>query len=212
MIYLIITTSIHNRYGDQATTAYQRKERYLYAISETLKILPYEIMPIIVENNGKRDTYLDNFYHGQKLVDVLYTENNILQFKSKCVNELLDIKDVISHYKIKDDDMIIKLTGRYKAISPKFFEYIIANQHGHDAFVKFFGTCSLKFELYDCILGCYAMRVKYIKLCSHYSLDSYKSAEIAFSRYSRLSGARLQEIEILDIECLFAEDSKILYV
>ena len=61
MIYLIITTSINNRHGSQNTN--ERKERYLYAIKETLKQLPYEITPIIVENNGKRETYLDNFYH-----------------------------------------------------------------------------------------------------------------------------------------------------
>ena len=63
MIYLIITTSINNRYGLQDQQ--EREERYLYAISETLKNLPYEIKPIIVENNGKRATYLDNFYHHQ---------------------------------------------------------------------------------------------------------------------------------------------------
>ena len=56
MIYLIITTSIHNRYGTK--DADERKERYLYAISETLKIVPYKT--IIVENNGTRKTYLDS--------------------------------------------------------------------------------------------------------------------------------------------------------
>jgi len=205
MIYLIITTSINNQYGSQNTN--ERKERYLYAISETLKLLPQEITPIIVENNGKRETYLDNLG-----VKVLYTENNKLSFKSKGTNELLDIKEVIDKCNIQDDDIIIKLTGRYRVLSPKFFEDVIANQGGYDAFVKFFGTCSLKFELYDCILGCYAMRAKYIKLCNHYSIDNYKSAEIAFARYVRFSGARLKEIETLDVECCFAEDNRILEV
>ena len=171
MIYLIITTSINNRYGTQDTN--ERKERYLYAISETLKILPHEITPIIVENNGKRETYLDNFYNGVEPIKVLYTENNKQQFKSKGVNELLDIKAVISHYKINDDDMIIKLTGRYRALSPKFFKDVIENENAYDAFVKFFEVESLKFGVYDCILGCYAMRAKYIKLFNHYSLDNY---------------------------------------
>jgi hypothetical protein len=211
MIYLIITTSINNRYGAQ-TEVNERKERYLHAINETLKLLPEEITPIIVENNGKRDTYLDNFYHGVKLIKVLYTTNNKLKFKSKGSNELLDIKEVIDKYNIKDNDMIIKLTGRYRALSPKFFKDVIANEHEYDAFVKFFGSCSLKFEEYDCILGLYAMRVKYIKLFNHYSIDNYKSAEIAFARYVRLSGIRLQEVQTLDIECCFAEDNRILNV
>ena len=210
MIYLIITTSINNRHGSQNTN--ERKERYLYAINNTLKQLPQEITPIIVENNGKRETYLDNFYHGVNAVKVLYTENNKLSFKSKGANELLDIKEVIEKCNINDDDMIIKLTGRYRALSPKFFKDVIATEHEYDAFVKFFGTCSLKFEEYDCILGCYAMRAKYIKLFNHYSIDNYKSAEIAFARYVRFSGVRLQEVETLDIECCFAEDSRILIV
>lgn len=210
MIYLIITTSINNRHGSQAVN--ERKERYLYAINNTLKVLPQEIIPIIVENNGKRDTFLDNFYHGVNRVQVLYTENNKLPFKSKGANELLDIKEVIDKCNIKDEDLIIKLTGRYRVLSPKFFKDVIANEHKYDAFVKFFGSCSLKFELHDCILGCYAMRAKYIKLFNHYSIDNYKSAEIAFARYVRLSGARLQEVELLDVECSFAEDLRILDV
>jgi hypothetical protein len=210
MIYLIITTSINNRYGAQQVN--ERKERYLYAIKETLKQLPQEITPIIVENNGKRETYLDNFYHGIGNVTVLYTENNKLPFKSKGVNELLDIKEVIEKCNITDDDIVIKLTGRYRVLSPKFFKDIIENETIYDAFVKFFGSCSLKFEEYDCILGCYAMRAKYIKLYNHYSIDNYKSAEIALARYVRLSGIRLQEVKTLDIECCFAEDLRILNV
>ena len=211
MIYLIITTSINNRYGTQDQA--ERQERYLYAINETLKNLPHEIKPIIVENNGKRETYLDNFYHHHRQhVKVFYTENNKLQFKSKGANELLDIKEVIDKYGIEDDDIIIKLTGRYCAISPKFFQYIIKNEKDYDAFVKFYGTCSLKFEPYDCILGCYALRAKYIKLFNHLSIDNYKSAEVAFARYVRFCGARLKEMETLDIECSFAEDLRKLVV
>jgi hypothetical protein len=211
MIYLIITTSINNRFGTQ--DANERKERYMNAIGETLKKLPHEIKPLIVENNGKRETYLDNFYHHhQQHVKVFYTENNRQQFKSKGANELMDIKEVIERYGIEDDDIVIKLTGRYRALSPKFFKDVIENENNFDAFVKFFGTCSLKFEEYDCILGCYAMRAKYIKLFNEYSIDNYKSAEIAFARYVRFCGARLKEIEQLDIECSFSEDLRILNV
>lgn len=201
MIYLIITTSIHNKFGTQDG----RKERYLYAISETLKLLPLEIKPIIVENNGTNHSYLDTLQ-----VDVLYTSNNNHKYKSKGVNEMLDIKEVIATYGIKDDDIIIKLTGRYRALSSRFFEEVIKNNY--DAFIKFYGTCSLKFDNYDCILGCYAIRAKFIKLYNHLSIDNYQSAEIAFARYIRLCGARFKEIEQLDIECSFSDDSRILFI
>jgi hypothetical protein len=211
MIYLIITTSINNRYGVQ--DANDRRDRYLYAISETLKVLPDYIKPIIVENNGERSTYLDNFLtNNNEKVPVIYTDNNKLQFKSKGVNEILDIKEVIERCNISDDDIIIKLTGRYRVISSHFFEEVINNKNTFDAFVKFFGTCSLQFEKYDCILGCYAIQSKYIKLYNHTFMDNYKSAEIAFARYVRFCGANVKEIIKMDLECCFAEDKRILIV
>ena len=199
MIYLIITTSIHNRYGTK--DADERKERYLYAISETLKIVPYKT--IIVENNGTRETYLDS------LQEVCYTDNNKYSFKSKGVNELLDIKEVIKRYNIQDDDIIIKLTGRYRLLSSHFLDQI---NDEYDAFVKFYGTCSLQFEQYDCILGCYAIRAKYIKLYNPLLIDNYKSDEVAFARYVRFCGANVKEIQHLDVECSFAEDLRIMIV
>jgi len=201
MIYLIITTSIYNKFGTQDG----RRERYLYSISETLKILPPEMKPIIVENNAMDHSYLDTLQ-----VDVLYTSNNNRTYKSKGVNEMLDIKQVITTYGIKDDDIIIKLTGRYRVLSSRFFEEVMKNDH--DAFIKFYGTCSLTFDKYDCILGCYAIRCKFIKLYNHLSIDNYQSAEIAFARYIRLCGARFKEVEHLDVECFFSDDSRILIV
>lgn len=211
MIYLIITTSISNKFG--ANNSNERRDRYLYAISETLKHLPHEIKPLIVENNGQRETYLDNFYHRYRQhVKVFYTNNNQLNFKSKGVNELLDIKEVVNKYGIQDDDIIIKLTGRYRALSPTFFTEILNTEMKYDAWIKFYGTCSLKFEKYDCVLGCYAIRAGFLKLFNHLSIENYKSAEIAFARYVRFCGARLKEIEGLDVECCFGEDGRILNV
>lgn len=112
---------------------------------------------------------------------------------------------------MKDDD-IIKLTGRYRILSPQFFNDVIENENNYDAFVKFYGTCSLQFEEYDCILGCYAIRARFLKLWNHLSIDNYKSAEVAFARYVRFCGARLKEIQQLNIECSFSEDSRLLIV
>ena len=202
MIYLIITTSINNKFG---TYNDERKERYLYAISETLKFVSCKT--IIVENNGKRDTYLDQFK--SENVDVYYTDNNKYNFTSKGVNEMLDVKEVIRVYGIKDDDIIIKLTGRYRLLSPLFLNEI---NEKYDAFVKFYGVTTLKFEEYDCVLGCYAIRVNYLKLFNHLSMNNYKSAEIAFARYVLLSGARVHKINQLDVECSFSEDLRKLVV
>lgn len=201
MIYLIITTSINNKYEIEHETDNIRKERYLYAISETLKHLPAEIIPIVVENNGKRETYLDIF-------NVFYTNNNTYRFKNKYINEMLDIRDVIHEYGIKNDDIIIKLTGRYRVLSSDFFKEVIEKKY--DAYVKFYNVSTLQFEKYDCILGCYAIKAEFILSFHHLMIDNYKSAEVAFAKYVRFCGARLKEINHLDIE--YIVDSKLVIV
>lgn len=211
MIYLIITTSINNRFGTQDDI--ERKERYLYAISETLKNLPYEIKPLIVENNGKRDTYLDNFYHHHRQhVKVFYTKNNSQIFKNKASNELLDINEVIERYGIEDDDIIIKLTGRYRILSPIFFKNIIENENNYDAFIKFFNVSTNLFDEFDSILGCYAIRAKYYKIITPYFFDNFKSPEVAFAKYIKSTIPRIKEIHNLNLECCFSDTLKKLVV
>jgi hypothetical protein len=210
MIYLIITASINNKFGSSVYE--QRKQRYIDAITDTLKHLPESITPIIVENNGQRETFLDNFTHCDIPVRVIYTDSNQRKYKSKGVNEFLDVKEVIEQMKIQFDDIIIKLTGRYRILSPRFFEEVIENQTQYDAFIKFFGTCSLKYEQYDCILGMYAIRTMFLKLFNPVTIENYDSAEICFARYARFCGAKIKELEDMDLECCFAEDGRILVV
>jgi hypothetical protein len=109
MIYIIITTSIINKIGQIDES--HRKKRYMDSIQQLLTLIKHDasVHPIIVENNGERHTYLNELS-----CDICYTNNNIMNFHHKGMNELLDIKEVIHRYNIQDDDMIIKLTGRYK--------------------------------------------------------------------------------------------------
>jgi hypothetical protein len=210
MIYLIITASINNKFG--ASIYEKRMRRYIDAITHTLIHLPECITPIIVENNGSRETFLDNFTHCGNPVRVIYTDNNQLKYKSKGVNEFLDVKEVIERMKIQMDDIIIKLTGRYRVLSPKFFEEIIENQTRYDVLIRFFGTRSLKYEQYDCILGMYAIRTMFLKLFNPVTIENYDSAEICFARYIRFCGAKIKELEDMNLECCFAEDERILVV
>lgn len=211
MIYLIITTSIQNRILSSLNQE-ERKQQYLSSISHTLSILPKEIKPIIVENNGKRDTFLDHFKHYNQSVPVIYTDNNQYQFKNKGINELLDVKEVIEKIKIKDNDIVIKLTGRYLLTSPLFLNEIIEKETKYDAFIKFYGSCSLKYEIYDCILGLYGIRAVYLKLLSHYWMNLYESPEIAFAKYIRSTISRIYESQQLDLQCIFSDNGRILYV
>jgi hypothetical protein len=108
MLYFIITTSILNNCSI-------RKEQYIDGIYRLINVINQEEIKnckiIIVENNGNRETYLDQF---NKLCNLHYTNNNFLNTQNKGVKELEDILSCINYYNIKDTDFIVKITGRYK--------------------------------------------------------------------------------------------------
>jgi hypothetical protein len=80
MIYFIITTSVFNN-------CFIRKNQYIKGINKLKKIIHNLIFEnykiIVVENNGKRDTFLDMLG-----CEVYYTENNFLQTQNKGLKEL----------------------------------------------------------------------------------------------------------------------------
>jgi hypothetical protein len=163
--------------------------------------LPPEIKVIIVENNGKRQTYLDS------LGDIHYTTSNERVFIHKGINELQDIHSVIQEYKIQDDDIVIKLTGRYHLLNDSFIKFVIENQE-YDAFVKFFNVCSLTFEEEDCVLGLYAMKCHKLKQFRYSGVSL--QAEIEFSRFVRT--LNVYEVKELGLRCCFADDLRIVDV
>ena len=52
----------------------------------------------------------------------------------------------------------------------------------------------------------------FLKLFNPKTIENYDSAEIGFARYIRFCGAKIKEIEELNLECCFAEDERILIV
>ena len=209
MIYLIITTCIHNRFGEKNYN--KRKEEYISAITESIRHFPVEINPIIVENSTVSPTYLENFQHNDKYIPVLYTSNNDRNIKNKGATELLDLKDAIQHFNIKDDDMIIKLTGRYIIKSPLFFKEVIKHPEV-SAFVKFFNVYTKQFIQTDSVLGLYAVRASLLRYWSHLTMNYYPSAEAAFANHIHLHAPNIREMQFLDIECTLAEDYRHVHV
>ena len=205
MIYIIITTSINNKVGIQNNI--HRQNRYIECINQLLQLINNDlnIKPIIVENNGFRQTYLDNLK-----CDIFYTDNNKINYKHKGQNELLDINEVINQYEIKDDDIIIKLTGRYKLLNLNFIN-LVKNMKNHEAFVKFYNVCTQKFCFNDCVLGLFAIKCKYLK---EFKYNFIISPECEFAEYIRekINKDNLIEVEQLDLECCFAYDLEILIV
>lgn len=134
------------------------------------------IKPIIVENNGFRATYLDDLN-----CEVCYTDNNNKSdLYHKGLNELMDIQEVIQRYAIQDDDIVIKLTGRYKLLDASFIDTVKKHRTQYHAFVKFFNVCEKTYMANDCVLGLFAIQSKYLK---RFHYDCSKSPECEFAEY-----------------------------
>jgi len=208
MIYLILTASLLNRFGPNE----EREARYHMALTETLSHLPASILPVIVENNGVRPTMLDHYVHHGNRVRVIYTDTNRRPPEDKGMNEFIDIKEVIQVMGICETDIIMKVTGRYRVKDSSFFTQVIREANAYDSWMKYYGTCSLQFEPYECVLGCFAMRAMYLMWFPLPMIRLYPSAEVAMATYSRRSLPRIQEIQTLGVECCFGEDGRILDV
>jgi len=205
MIWLIVTTSIKNKSG--VVDENHRRVRYIECILTVMQMTANtSIRVIVVENNGSQPTYLDDL--GSTIV---YTNNNEKSFPHKGVNELLDIQHVIDEYAIPDDDVVIKLTGRYKLLSPAFIQMVLENCEAYDAFVKFFNVCAKEYMHDDCVLGLFASRCKYLR---GFTYPCERSPECEFATHIRgcVDPKRLMEVQHLDLECCFADDLRMLVV
>lgn len=162
MIYFIVTTSIFN-HNEVRRIQYVNAIYKLRVLINKYKITEYRI--IIVENNGVRKTYLDDLNS-----DVFYTYNNTLKTNNKGIKELKDVFDCIKYYNIKDDDFIVKMTGRYILENDsEFFEYLkkINNSNNHnniDCIIKYGPYYKpVDYKMQDCITGLVGMKCKYVK-------------------------------------------------
>jgi len=201
MIYLIITASITNMFS--AANYEHRKRCYLDSIAKTLSFVPHTIIPIIVENNGSTETYLNALS-----AEILYTNSNVAvtttQHKGNI--ELEDIKIVIAAYNIKDEDTIIKITGRYALLNDSFFTFVLQHPH-HDAIVKGFNVCTKLYDINESVLGLFAIKCKFIK---DYFYNNKQSPEREFAEH--VKPLNVLRVETLGIRCCFADNLRVLDV
>lgn len=104
MLYIILTSCLLERDFEI------RKQEYTRGILSVLK--RYKDNPnvkmIIVEGNGHRKTFLDDFG-----IPVLYTTNNSLKTSNIGTKEILDVFACINYMDIQDDDFVVKFGARY---------------------------------------------------------------------------------------------------
>jgi hypothetical protein len=151
MIYVLVTTSLIFKDFEL------RKNQYRAGINNVKKLFN-NCKIIIIENNGARKTFLDDFD-----VDVFYTNNNSFNYE-KGYTELKDINDCISNFLIDDDDFIVKITGRYLLDKNSNFVNNIKNIDKYECLIKYGSFIKPQnIQTNDCITGLIGMKCKYIK-------------------------------------------------
>ena len=187
-IRLIFTTCITARHADVG----EREQVYYKTIRESLKTLadlPIELY--IVENSSKRRTLLDDISG----VHLLYTDTNAIEYTGsntdaqtglKPMKEMMDILRVCDVFEFDEEDIVIKLTGRYGLQNPPtFLENLIKTQEKYDVFMKFFNICTMSHDVNDCVLGLFAIRYKYLAEFNPRYMLEQNSAERLFAAFVR---------------------------
>jgi len=162
MIYFLITTCLNDKFFTNNTEL--RKNHYIAAITRVKEVIMDidNIKVIIIENNGKRETFLDNFGF-----EVYYTNNNSINTRNKGLIELTDIHSCIKHFNIQDSDFVVKLTGRYLLHKDSVFieELKKVNKNENIHAIIQYGWWENPVNVRDksCITGVIGMQCKYVK-------------------------------------------------
>lgn len=148
MIYIIFTSCLLQRDFEL------RKEQYTKGLNSAIE--RYKNNPgvkmIIVEGNGQRKTFLDDFG-----IPVLYTTNNHKHIVTGNIGtkEILDVFACINYMGIQDDDFVVKFGARYYVDSNcPFFDEMDKNKY--DAIATYTDEI-------NCFTGIIGMRCKYVK-------------------------------------------------
>lgn len=156
MIYWLITTSLIEENSEE------RERQYTKAIANVVRRLSgVPIKIIIIENTGRTESFLDTLG-----AEVFYTTNNSIPAKNYGIKEIRDILDCINVYGLKDEDHVVKMTGRYflSEDCPFINEILRLHRTQSDVIIKYgWWEPSPRTPHADCITGLICMRAKYIK-------------------------------------------------
>jgi len=123
-----------------------RKHEYIDCLQ---RLSHFGYQPLVVESCVQGPTFLDTY------ATVFYSQTNNFRLKNKGVNEAISLLAAFPYYNFQDDDMIIKLTGRYYFYSDQFLK--VVTQHPEiDIFVKEFSDGQM-------CTSCFAIRFKLLK-------------------------------------------------
>jgi hypothetical protein len=197
LLFLLVAFQVHGQIQFLLTSAMNplqfewRKEEYLKSF-HSLRAYGYE--PWIVEALSD-SSFFDEMTH-----QVLYPQVNNNAWRNKGANETNSIRASIPYLPFNDEDIVIKMTGRYYLYDRHLINLIETMQDQYDAFVCY----GKNFVDSDHIFtGCFAMRWKYLKkLINELDLEwaekEYVAIEKIFAEFIQNNNLRTK---ITDLHC-----------
>ena len=112
---------------------------------------------------------------------MLYTSNNEIKTNNKGIKELKDVRECITQFNIQDNDLIVKITGRY--ILQENSEFITALRENNECIMKY-GNCqyTVMYKVTECLTVLVAMKCKYVLKIKVPS--EYENVECCWARAS----------------------------
>lgn len=130
----------------------ERKEQYLRSFRA---IRAYGFDPWVIEAKNITSSFFDELSR-----QVLYPQQHNEALRNKGLNETLSMLAALPYLPFDDEDIVIKLTGRYYLYDRFFIDTIEAASSDYDAFVCYGKHFVSKNHLFT---GCFALRWKHFK-------------------------------------------------
>lgn len=143
-VHIIMTSALID------TDYERRKQEYIRGVTT---IQSYGIEPWIIESMPITSSFFDALSN-----QVLYPQTNNPSLTNKGVKELMSIRACLPYLPFNDEDLIIKLTGRYWLYERTFIDTVQAGDY--DAYVYFGKYFLMQHQIFT---GCFALRWKYFK-------------------------------------------------
>jgi len=143
-----------------------RDEQYKNGISKLIELTKEmeNIQIIIVENNGGKQKYLEDYNNA--ICTTFYTNNNRhIETGNIGIKELIDVLNCIRRFDIGDDDFIVKMNGRYVLNDESEFIAALKNMGEETHCIIKYGSydAPLTYRTGECISAIIGMRGKYAK-------------------------------------------------
>lgn len=191
---IILTSALINKHFDE------RKEEYLKSIKyfeEEQLLHRVSIIETVIESNS----FLEELGY-----DVFYSKTLNNNLKNKGVKEILAIKKYLDSINIDADELVVKLTGRYRLESNFFINSIMEGDN--DAYYLQVDN--------QTFFGCFAIKKKYLdEFISTLNLQEMEigmiNIELMFANYLRNKKIKKKKLKRLDLHSNINNDGIVIW-